>query len=388
MPTPRFLARRARGRHRRAVERHISRTLIGAALVASAATAFAPGAPVARASTTTLSGAFTGGPTPEASFESWRGQAAGIVNAFVAGGTWADIQISSSWASWWGKSAYASRMMITMPMLPSDTSTTLAQGATGAYDQYFVAAARQLVANGMGNATIRIGHEFNLKSPRWAAQSNPAAYAAYFRHIVAAMRSVPGQAFRFTWCPSAGYAGWDATTAYPGDAYVDVVSVDSYDSWYNHPATPQDRWTNIVTANKQGGLNFWASFAAAHNKPLGFAEWGLVNQSASMAAGGGGGDDPYYIQQMHDWIAAHNVAFESYFEKNATDGDHLLEGTEFPNAAAAYRSLWGAGWSTSSGTTSTSGGTTTSTGGTTSGGSTTTSTGGSTKGPKKKAPTA
>ena len=105
-------------------------------------------------------------------------------------------------------------------------------------------------------------------------------------------------------------------------------------------ATPEQRWSFIVTANHQGGLNYWASFAALHNKPMGFAEWALVNKDASMAAGGGGGDDPYYIQQMHDFIAAHNVAYESYFEKDAPDGSHMLEGVLFPQAALLYKSLW------------------------------------------------
>jgi hypothetical protein len=232
-------------------------------------------------------------------------------------------------------------MLVTLPMLPKDTSTTLQAGATGAYDAHFKLTAQHLVAAGMGNATIRIGHEFNQKWPRWSAVSDPASYAAYFRHIVTAMRSVPGQSFRFTWCPAAAYANWDPTPAYPGDAYVDVVSVDSYDSWWNHPSvTPAQRWSFIVNGTKQGGLTFWSSFAAAHGKPFGFAEWGLVNKDAAMASGGGGGDDPYYIQQMHDWIAAHNVAFETYLESDANDGLHKMEGTNFPQAAATYQNLW------------------------------------------------
>lgn len=295
----------------------------------------------AQATTTAVSGAYTGSPSAMTTFQTWRNAPVGLAMAFVGNGTWSDIQIPSSWANWWGSSPYAGHMLVTMPMLPKDTSTTLQTGATGAYDAYFKQAARQLVAYHMGNATIRIGHEFNLKGSRWAASSAPSAYAAYFRHIVTAMRSVPGQSFRFTWCPSAGYAGWDATTAYPGDAYVDVVSVDSYDTWWNHPdATPAQRWTNIVTANKQGGLNFWASFASTHGKPFAFSEWALVNKDATMSDGGGGGDDPYYVQQMHDWIATHDLAYESYFEKDAVDGSHSLEGTLFPQAAALYRTLW------------------------------------------------
>jgi hypothetical protein len=299
--------------------------------------------PVPEPVTTSVSGAYAGGDSALATFAEWRGRAIGLTETFLPGGTWSDIEVPSSWAKDWGGSPYASRLLITIPMLPKDTSTTIQQGATGAYDAHFKAAAQHLVAAGMGNAIIRVGHEFNQDWPRWAARSAPAAYASYFRHIVTAMRSVTGQSFRFTWCPAASYAGWDATTAYPGDGYVDVVSVDSYDSWWNHPTvTPQQRWTNIVTANKQGGLNFWAGFARAHNKPFGFSEWGLVNKTAAVAHGGGGGDDPYFIQQMHDWIANHDVAYESYFEKNAPDGSHMLEGTLFPRAASLYKALWSA----------------------------------------------
>jgi hypothetical protein len=329
----------SRGRH----------ATIAALAVASVAmsvsmTAGAHGATGTTAATgVAASGAFTASPSNLTTFGTWRGATPGLAHGFVAGGTWTDIEVSSSWAKYWGGSPYASKMLITIPMLPKDTSTTIQQGATGAYDAHFKLAAQHLVANGMGNAIIRVGHEFNQNWPRWSARTAPAAYASYFRHIVTAMRSVTGQSFRFTWCPSASYAGWDATTAYPGDAYVDVVSVDSYDSWWNHPTvTPQQRWTNIVTANKQGGLNFWAGFARAHSKPFGFSEWGLVNKTAAVAHGGGGGDDPYFIQQMHDWIANHDVAYETYFEKNAPDGSHMLEGPLFPRAASLYKALWSA----------------------------------------------
>ena len=160
------------------------------------------------------------------------------------------------------------------------------------------------------------------------------------------MRAVPGQSFRFNWCPSAAYAGWDATTAYPGNAYVDMIGIDAYDTWWNHPtATPQQRWAQIVAPpnNVKGGLTFWASFATAHSKPLAFSEWGLVNKYAKMAGpnGGGGGDDTYYIQQMYNWLAAHKVVYDSYGETNSTDGHHKMEGTEFPKAAALYKSLFG-----------------------------------------------
>jgi hypothetical protein len=297
--------------------------------------------------TTWKSGCFASGPSGVTAFGNWRGTACTVAHAYAAGATWADIQLDSSWLAEWKNAGYASKMAISIPMLPkNDTTTTLAHGAAGTYNSYWKTAAARLVAAGMANATLRIGWEFNGGWFRWAAKSNPSGFAAYFRQIVQAMRSAPGQAFRFVWCPSAAYAGWDATTAYPGNAYVDIVGLDGYDTWYNHPnATPAQRWTQIVAPpnNVKGGLTFWAGFAQSHSRPMAFCEWGLVNKYAKMAGpdGGGGGDDPYYIQQMHNWLAAHNVVYDTYTEVNASDGGHLLEGASFPKAATLYKSLWG-----------------------------------------------
>ena len=137
-----------------------------------------------------------------------------------------------------------------------------------------------------------------------------------------------------------GDQGWDPTTAYPGDAYVDSVGQDVYDQkWGDSHATPEARWNSLVDAKHQG-LQFWTDFAAEHNKPVSFAEWGLVAPGASMAHGGAGGDDPYFIARIHDWFADHDTAFEIYFDRTSGDGDHLL--AHFPEAATAYRQLFGA----------------------------------------------
>lgn len=294
-----------------------------------------PGSPPA------VSGVYAGGPRQVRRFERWRGRPVGLVSTYLPAASWSGIEVPTGWARWWGATRYAGQMMVTIAMLPADARSTLRAGARGRYDRHFIRAARRLVANGMGDAVIRIGPEFNQKWARWSAESDPAAYAAYFRRIVRSMRSVPGQGFRFTWCPSAGYAGWDATRAYPGDRFVDVISVDSYDSWWNHgTATPRERWAHTSRTDHEGGLDFWAGFATVHGKPLGIGEWGLVNRHARMSAGGGGGDDPLYVREMHRWIATHDVVFETYFDKNAPDGAHLLNGRRFVEAAQVYRRLW------------------------------------------------
>jgi len=195
----------------------------------------------------------------------------------------------------------------------------------------------------MGNATLRIGWELNGTWFAWSAKSNPADYANYWRHIVDAMRSVPGQNFRFVWSVSNGYYGWDPRAAYPGSGYVDFIGDGLYDAWYPHPATPQDRWNFLLYTNNPGGLAFWSTFAKNQGKPLALTEWGLVDANATMAGGsGGGGDDPYFVQQVYDWVQTHNVAFEVYFNTDAPDGRHRLDNGQFPTAATTYQTLFGA----------------------------------------------
>ena len=82
----------------------------------------------------------------------------------------------------------------------------------------------------------------------WAATtpSAEASFAAYFQQIVTAMRSVPGEQFRFVWNPDAGaftQSGYSVAAAYPGNAYVDVIGLDAYDQSWAMPQTPTNAWS-------------------------------------------------------------------------------------------------------------------------------------------------
>jgi hypothetical protein len=313
---------------------------------ASAATASsAPAASSLETQPGWASGVYCEGLDPKCAvnFGTWRGRAPDVVESFLSGSTWADIGAPGWWSWAWRYSPNVKSMIVTVPMLPSAQKSTLAAGARGDYDKYFVTTARSLVDAGMGNAWIRPGHEFNATWSRWYAGKNPADYASYFRHIVTAMRSVPGANFKFDWNVASGNQGMDATLAYPGDAYVDAIGQDVYDQNWGATLTPQARFAQIVqpTSGKfRQGLQFWADFATAHGKPLTYAEWGLVGHGSSMANGGAGGDDPYFITAMHNWFTTHNTAFEVYFNTNPADGHHVINKGEFPIAAATYRTTF------------------------------------------------
>ncbi|MDX6718113.1 MAG: hypothetical protein QOJ63_367 [Solirubrobacteraceae bacterium] len=283
-----------------------------------------------------------GDPAAVAQFESRVGHPVSIVHDYLARDSWTSIS-SPDWSiGVWGPSAYRDRMLYTVPMLP-DSGGTLAAGAAGQYDAYFRTLAQKLVAGGQGRAILRLGPEFNGNWFKWtiAAPGGPADFASFWRRIVTAMRAVPGAAFRFDWSPSSG-SSWlngqqlDAAAAYPGDAYVDYIGLDQYDaSWIADHADPLKRWDGYM--NQQFGLLWHKNFAAAHNKPMTFPEWGLSRR----ADGYGGGDSPEFIEKMHAWITANNVAYNLYFDYADSVAESRLFIGAFPNATARFLALFG-----------------------------------------------
>jgi hypothetical protein len=170
---------------------------------------------------------------------------------------WAGISNNSTvtWiASQWRGSGYT--LVLGVPIIPTDGSGnaqgTLAGGAAGQYNPYYVTLAATLVSGGAPNAVLRLGWEFNGSWYPWEVTNatDAANFAAYFRNIVTSMRSVPGQSFKFVWNPNAGNSFGDAYTpeqAYPGSAYVDYVGIDTYDEGWSTPPTPQNAWANQLS---------------------------------------------------------------------------------------------------------------------------------------------
>lgn len=257
--------------------------------------------------------------------------------SFLSDSSWSAIDDPSAFVS--QPAGSGAKLVLSVPMLPA-SGATLAQEASGAYNSYFRTLAQKLVAEGRGDAVIRLGWEMNGNWFPWSIQNgNASNFAAAWRQIVDTMRSVPGQAFKFDFCLNNGSSSdgsglLNPQNAYPGDSYVDYVGMDVYDqSWISNPSSETNRWNGYVTA--PWGMQWQRQFAAAHGKPVSFPEWGLD----SGGSGYGGGDSPQFIQHMFAWFQTSNLAYESYFDYNAPDGDHLL--SHYPNAAAQYKTLSG-----------------------------------------------
>jgi beta-mannanase len=299
-----------------------------------------PSSATALPARTWKSGVFHGyGPAGDLAFGTWRGAAVQTATDFTAWDDWALIE-NPQWdiAAW--QPVPSVQPTLSMPMWPN-TGGSLAQAASGADNAHWAVLGANLVAAGMDEVTLRIGWEFNGTWYPWSVgtAAGAARYAAAWRQIVGTLKAVPGQHFSFDWAPTLSPGGIDPALAYPGDAYVTNIALSVYD-WNQRPdPTAAQRWSDLV--NNGYGLAWQAQFALAHHKQISFPEWGLAHNAAAPAAGGG--DDTTFIQNMYSWFAAHNTAYENYFDSDTTYGLYsgITTGSgRFPNAAALYRRLW------------------------------------------------
>ncbi|UFR04395.1 hypothetical protein KBP30_25940 [Streptomyces sp. Go40/10] len=227
-----------------------------------------------------------------------------VAHTYLPGGSWEDIEgppgFLDAWAQW--RRQKADRMLVlNVPMqerneenLPDpEVRSLLAQAAAGAFDGHFRALAEQLVRLGVPDTVIVLGWEMNGITYTHRCGPDPEAWKTYWNRIVAAMRSVPGQAFRFDFTPSRGLDAVPWTECYPGDDTVDIVGMDAYDQPSGLSFEAQ--------VTEPYGLQQHVDFAKAHGKPLSYPEWGLYRN----------GDNPAYMGRMLAWIEAHRPLYNT-----------------------------------------------------------------------------
>ncbi len=313
---------------------------------AQKASSTVPGMPSTAPSTTQF-GVYTGpgrkGVDGANAFSTWSGHKVERVLDFLPYDSWSSLANNS-----WLIDAYAGtgyHLDLSVPMLTSSGGGSLAQCADGTYDAYWTGLGSKLVAAGLPDTTLRLGWEMNGNWYPWAAAGRTNDYIGCYRHIVEVTRTVPGAHFSYAWSPNLGAGSFPAEQAYPGDAYVDDIAVDAYDTSWTWNPTPVGVSTTQARANSWAwiqrgdhGLDFWSAFARSHNKPLALGEWGATWRSD----GHGGGDNTGYVNSMFDFIddPANKVAYATYF--NSADSasprhDLMRPDTVFPTAAAAFR---------------------------------------------------
>lgn len=251
--------------------------------------------------------------------------------------SWREMRRSIPWITkCWAGSGIA--LTLSVPMLPRGKDGTLREGADGAYDRVFKETADALVRNGLNDAVVRIGWEFNGDWVPWAASKDPESYKRYFRRIVEVMRRTPGQRFKFEWCPNHGRHAMDPTDAYPGDDVVDIIGMDVYaETWDVSTADPDKRFQYFL--DQPFGLKWHRDFARERGKPISYPEWGV----GTRPDGHGVGDDPVFMEKMADWFEEVQPLYQSYWDVEAVDYNARMSNQQFPQAAATFKRRFGAG---------------------------------------------
>ncbi|HEY0935165.1 MAG TPA: glycosyl hydrolase [Trebonia sp.] len=305
----------------------------------------------------------------------WLGSSGSIKYAqdFLDATDWSHI--SNPWQlSNWKGSPFT--MVWGVPMLPCGAPATQCAAnvsdynlvAGGGADGYFQTLARHLVSAGFGTSYIRLGWEFNADWMGWGI-CNPQGtglsswagdFVPAFRNIVTSMRAVTGADFKFIWNPidssNASCPGASLENFYPGDSYVDMVSLDTYDGiggttgdaarWTDlRNGVNAGGWTAVKPAAASGqsfagyGMDWLAAFGQQHAKEIGLPEWGLN----ASGANGGGGDDAYFVTQVAGWIKAHATGPTIFW--NTGDGTLPLDIPSYtngdsPDATAAFKAAF------------------------------------------------
>ncbi|MFD7338161.1 glycoside hydrolase family 26 protein [Streptomyces violascens] len=280
----------------------------------------------------TAAGVFTGSDATGigrlAAVEKWRGRGLLLAgHTYLPGGTWRDIEgppeLLAPWARW--RHQRVDRVFVlNVPMLDhseeglsdEQVRALLGQGARGAFDDHFRRLAQRLVDLQLTDTIVVLGWEMNGVTYTHRCAPDPGAWQTYWRRIVTAMRTVAGRRFRFDFAPSRGRDAVPWTDCYPGDAYVDIIGMDSYDQ--------PEGLTFRGQVDEPYGLRAQVRFAARHHKPVSYPEWGLFRN----------GDDADYMREMARWFRTYRPVYQTLTDY-CPHG--VWECAAHPEAARAYR---------------------------------------------------
>jgi len=268
-------------------------------------------------------------------FGAWRGAPVDVVVDWPARQTWDDI-VNPAWLyNIWKNTPYTKAFGVA-PVPEGDASATMAGCAAGLYNSKWRQFGANIKAAGLDDETvIRLGWEFNGDWYKWQAK-NPRQFVSCWRQIVrSAEQTAPALLWEWTVNRGKGASVVDARKAYPGDAYVDIVGIDSYDMWPG--VTSEADWARQYSGPY--GLKFWSDFARSRGKKVSVPEWAVYPANA----GSNGGDNAFYISKMRGFFKSQgsHLAYEAYFNESAAYVSGSLFGpTQNPAAAARYRSLF------------------------------------------------
>ena len=317
------------------------------------------------------------------------------MNAFVDfsrdPSTWA---ANAGWTAWsWTQSPVVKTgilPVIGIPMSDNSHWEGNAAGSTnddffkniinGTYDSAYKGVVDAWANAGFKSMDLRLGYEMNGTFMPWFMGNDAGTQADWtkaFQHLSTLMRAeakAVGATVKIEWNPnSQGWSNQPVTNAYPGDEYVDIVSLDTYSPvWpnglYNWAKNDGSYCANATewAADPVNRMHFWSypdanewnptgtgagfgmenaiAFAKAHGKALSISETGAGNNGTTT----GPVDDPAFPEWLAkelDKAQSQGVKIEhvNIWDKEMHDGNwNFAPEANKPLEAAAWGKYFGA----------------------------------------------
>ena len=257
------------------------------------------------------SGAYTDHQASVASqFETMRGAKLDVISVFPAKASW-DTLLNP----WWLNAApadFEGTLSVAMPLWPYNGNVDAA--ARGDYNQQWREMGAK-IASQYPDAYVRIGWEMNLPNSWHANPDNKDKWIQAFRLAATNVKhNAPNLRIVFNPSGRTTQTGLQADQVYPGNEYVDVIGIDSYDWW--PPLINDANWQR--TKEEPYRWDWWLNFAKSKGKKFAVPEWGLARHNGSPNPHNeGGGDNPKYFNYKYAWMKANaeHIEYEAYFNE-------------------------------------------------------------------------
>lgn len=265
-------------------------------------------------------------------YEAWLGKSVDSVNLHTGRNGWTDYVDSIGYVGGLYSAVDRPRHW-SIPLFEANAGT-LALAASGAYDSYWIAAAKAVLANAYpttGPIPVRTGWEMNLAGQPWYCYGNEANYVTAFRRFVDCFRSVSSR-FAFVWCPNFetfdGGNVVDVELVYPGKNYVDIISMDFYvffgTGGFNGDPAGAISYYFGGDATTGRRLNWLVSFAKRMGKPVAIDEWGVSSDGFET-----------YIDYAADFFTTNGFYYSKWWEEESAYDSFLSDGS-YATTGTAY----------------------------------------------------
>jgi beta-mannanase len=244
------------------------------------------------------------------------------------------ITLSAYWIPSFPSSVHVSAAvpMLTIPGWDPYNVFDMGKAASGGYDTYYRSMATALVKGPAKVLSVRFGWEMNGNWYPWSAggpggvNNNHSNYIDTFRRMTNIFRSIiPGVKIEFctnyAFNPTFSNASGTPLDYWPGNEYVDIISMDFYQS------NNGGEWSNTQSKGTYN-LDWLVSFAKSHGCKVGLSEWGAAH------------DDGSFISDGAKWMNSLGDLFVYHMYSQYAPADQVVNPGENPVEQAAWISAW------------------------------------------------